>query len=62
MNKYKIDLESMNWECLLSVFNGMPEIFEPGNGVFIPPGEEHKHIGQALTDKAKLIFVEAVAK
>jgi quercetin dioxygenase-like cupin family protein len=41
-------------------FNGTLEIFEPGDGVFIPPGEEHKHVGRVLTDKVKLIFVEAV--
>jgi len=39
-------------------FNGKKEVFSPGDGVFIPAGEEHKHKGRVLTDKVKAILVE----
>ena len=39
-------------------FNGNKEIFEPGDGVFIPSGEEHKHKAKVLTDIVKVILVE----
>ena len=39
-------------------FDGNKEVFGPGDGVFIPAGEEHKHIGRVLTDKVKAILVE----
>jgi hypothetical protein len=29
--------------------------------VFIPSGSEHKHMGKALTDIVRVIFVEEVA-
>jgi quercetin dioxygenase-like cupin family protein len=32
--------------------------FEPGDGVFIPDGEEHRHRARILTDVARVIFVE----
>ena len=35
-------------------------VFKPGDGVFIPPGEEHKHKGRALTDKVTAILMEDV--
>jgi len=41
-------------------FNGKKEVFGPGDGLFIPAGEEHKHKGRMLTDKVKLILVEDV--
>jgi quercetin dioxygenase-like cupin family protein len=41
-------------------FDGQKEIFGPGNGVFIPAGQEHKHKGRVLTDKVKVISVEDV--
>ena len=41
-------------------FEGTKEIFGPGDGVFIPSGEEHKHKGKVLTDKFKVILVEEV--
>jgi len=34
--------------------------FGPGDGVFIPAGEEHKHKAKVLTDVAKIILVEDV--
>lgn len=39
-------------------FNGKKEVFSPGDGVFIPAGEEHKHKGRVLTDKVKAILME----
>ncbi|MHC4266738.1 MAG: cupin domain-containing protein [Planctomycetota bacterium] len=39
-------------------FNGKKEVFGPGEGVFIPAGEEYKHKGRVLTDKVKIILVE----
>lgn len=39
-------------------FDGTKEIFGPGDGVFIPTGEEHKHKARVLTDKVKVILVE----
>ncbi len=41
-------------------FDGKIVVFGPGNGLFIPPGEKHKHIGRALTDSVKIILVEDV--
>lgn len=41
-------------------FNGEKEVFGPGDGIFIPAGEEHKHKGRVLTDKVKVILVEDV--
>jgi quercetin dioxygenase-like cupin family protein len=32
--------------------------FNPGDGIFIPPGREHRHMGKALSGVAKVIFVE----
>jgi hypothetical protein len=41
-------------------FNGKTVVFGPGNGVFIPAGEKHKHKGKVLTDVVKVILVEDV--
>ena len=41
-------------------FDGQAIVFGPGDGVFIPAGEEHKHKGKALTDVVRLILVEDV--
>jgi quercetin dioxygenase-like cupin family protein len=41
-------------------FDGAKEIFGPGDGVFIPAGQEHKHKGRVLTDKVKAILVEDI--
>ena len=35
-------------------------IFNPGDGIFIPPGNEHKHMGRVLSDIVKVVFVEDV--
>ena len=39
-------------------FDGEVIVFGPGDGVFIPAGEEHKHKGRVLTDKVKAILIE----
>lgn len=39
-------------------FNGQIIVFDPGDGVFIPAGPEHKHKGRVLTDKVTAILVE----
>ena len=41
-------------------FDGKTVIFGPGDGVFIPAGEKHKHKGKVLTDVVKVILVEDV--
>ena len=33
-------------------------LFEPGDGVVIPAGPEHRHTGRALTDVVRVVFVE----
>ena len=39
-------------------FNGQRVLFRQGDGIFIPPGEAHKHKARVLTDLAKVILVE----
>ena len=39
-------------------FDGKVIVFGPGDGVFIPAGEKHKHKGRVLTDTVKIILVE----
>lgn len=41
-------------------FNGRRIVFDQGDGVFIPAGEDHKHMAKALTEVARLILVEEV--
>ena len=41
-------------------FEGEVVIFNPGDGLFIPTGKEHKHMGKVLTDVVRVIFVEDV--
>ena len=41
-------------------FDGDVIIFGPGDGVFIPEGQEHKHKAKVLTDTVKAILVEEV--
>ncbi|OGU55644.1 MAG: hypothetical protein A2V66_10215 [Ignavibacteria bacterium RBG_13_36_8] len=33
-------------------------LFRKGDGVFIPGGDEHKHKGVVITEKAVMVFVE----
>ena len=39
-------------------FDGKVIVFGPGDGVFIPAGEEHKHKGRVLTDNVKVVLIE----
>ena len=39
-------------------FNGRGVQYAPGDGIFIPPGEEHKHKARILSDRAKVFLVE----
>ena len=41
-------------------FDGEIIVGSAGEGVFIPPGEKHKHKGRAVTDTVKLVLVEDV--
>ena len=41
-------------------FDGGTEVYEPGDGVFIPSGEEHRHMATALTETVRALFVEDV--
>jgi quercetin dioxygenase-like cupin family protein len=43
-------------------FDGDKEIFGPGDGLFIPAGEDHKHKGRVLTDTVKIILAEDVSR
>lgn len=51
--------------CVLSgrfeiKFGNVTEVYEEGDGVFIPSGAEHRHMGKALTDVVRVIFVEDI--
>jgi quercetin dioxygenase-like cupin family protein len=35
-------------------------VYETGDGVFIPSGRQHRHMGKALTDVVRCVFVEDV--
>ncbi|MBU0638690.1 MAG: cupin domain-containing protein [Planctomycetes bacterium] len=35
-------------------------VFHPGDGVFIPPGPEHRHMGQAVTNVVRIVFAEDI--
>jgi quercetin dioxygenase-like cupin family protein len=35
-------------------------VFRPGDGVFIPSGPAHKHMGRALSETVRVVFVEEV--
>jgi hypothetical protein len=39
-------------------FDGKVVVFGPGDGIFIPAGEKHKHKATILTDLVKVILVE----
>jgi quercetin dioxygenase-like cupin family protein len=41
-------------------FPGEVHSYDGGDGVFIPAGVEHKHMGKALTDVVQVVFVEDV--
>ena len=33
-------------------------VVNPGDGIFIPTGSEHRHMARALTDVVRVVFVE----
>jgi quercetin dioxygenase-like cupin family protein len=33
-------------------------VYNQGDGVFIPAGKEHRHMGKVLSDVVRVIFVE----
>jgi len=35
-------------------------VFNPGDGIFIPAGSEHRHMGRALSNTVTVIFVEDI--
>jgi len=39
-------------------FENETHVYDAGDGVFIPSGEEHKHSARILTDIVKAVFVE----
>lgn len=41
-------------------FSGTKIVFDPGDGMFIPPGDEHKHLATVLTDKVRFVSVEDI--
>jgi quercetin dioxygenase-like cupin family protein len=41
-------------------FDDVTEIYDEGDGVFIPPGSAHRHVGKALTDVVRVVFVEDI--
>ncbi len=38
--------------------DGETLVFGPGDGVFLPAGEDHRHMARVLTDKVTVFFVE----
>ena len=43
-------------------FSESQEVLEAGDGVIIPPGDEHRHKARALTDTVTLILIEEYAE
>ncbi|UCF33896.1 MAG: cupin domain-containing protein [Phycisphaerales bacterium] len=41
-------------------FDEETAVYEAGDGVFIPPGRKHRHMGKALTEVVRAVFVEDV--
>ena len=41
-------------------FNGKVEVFDAGDGLFIPSGEAHKHKISIISDRIKIILIEKV--
>ena len=41
-------------------FDDHTEIFETGDGVFIPDGERHRHRGRVLSKSVRVVFVEDI--
>ncbi len=41
-------------------FSGNKIRYNAGNGIFIPPGSEHKHMAEVISDTVRLILIEDV--
>ena len=41
-------------------FDAGVSVYNPGDGIFIPSGKQHRHMGKALTDVVRAVFVEDV--
>jgi len=41
-------------------FDAEVQVYNAGDGVFIPPGPQHKHMARALTDIVRAVFVEDI--
>ena len=41
-------------------FDDAIHVFEPGDGIFIPAGARHKHMGRVLEGPVRVIFVEDI--
>jgi hypothetical protein len=35
-------------------------VFKAGDGIFIPAGTEHRHMGRVLSDVVRVVFVEEI--
>lgn len=51
--------------CLLDgrfeiTFDSGAVVFDPGDGIFIPAGPQHRHMGRVLSKTVRVIFVEDV--
>jgi quercetin dioxygenase-like cupin family protein len=42
------------------LFDDQTVVYEKGDGVFIPSGRAHRHMGRALTPVVRCVFVEDV--
>ncbi len=41
-------------------YDDVTHVYGPGDGIFIPSGRAHRHMGKALTPVARVVFVEDV--
>lgn len=41
-------------------FDGETCLYGPGDGIFIPSGEQHRHMGRIKSDNVRVFFVEDV--
>jgi quercetin dioxygenase-like cupin family protein len=41
-------------------FENLIITFHPGDGIFIPAGKDHKHMGKVLSNVVKIFFVEDI--
>ena len=39
-------------------FENETVVFNPGDGIFIPPGPDHMHMGKVCSDVVRVVFVE----